>query len=136
MANTSNVTTDYSLFEEWSQDFSITPYRTLRPCETAYSLVAINIEDILDNYPVLEKAMYTVWVKENQTINESFFSVIFLSSTVLALITILFHILQILGNHPIINHGHDNPELEVNDNEKQTDLAYTCNRFTTTFKIN
>ena len=80
--------------------------------------------------------MYTVWVKENQTIKQSLFSVIFFSSTVLALIIILFHILQIQGNHPLINHGHDNPELEVNDNEKQTVLAYTCNRFTTTFKIN
>ena len=40
----------------------------------AYSLVAIDIEDVPDNYPVFEKA---VWVKECQTIKETFFSVIF-----------------------------------------------------------
>ena len=80
--------------------------------------------------------MYTLWVNENQTIKETFFSVIFFFSTVLALIIILLSILRIQRNDPPIDHGHDNPELEARGNEKQTELAYSYNRFTTTFKIN
>ena len=79
--------------------------------------------------------MYKIWIKENQTIKETLFSFIYFFSTVLALV-ILLRILQIQGNNPPINHGHNNLEQEVKSNEKQTDLAYTCNRFTTTFKIN
>ena len=80
--------------------------------------------------------MYTSWVNENQTIKETVFSVIFFSSTVLALMIILLRILQIQRNDPPIDHGHDNPEPEARGNEKQTELAYSYNRFTTTFKIN
>ena len=99
----------------------------------AYSLVAIDIEDVLDNYPVFEKA---VWVKECQTIKETFFSVIFFSSLLLAIIIVMLRILRIQGNDPLVNHGRDNLELEARGNIKQTDLVYSCNRFTTTFKIN
>ena len=159
-ANTSNVTTKYSLIGNQSQDFSITPDGSLQvarpldykqkdhyeltiaatsiiyPYETAYSLVAIDIEDVPDNYPVFENAMYTLWINENQTIKETVFSVIFFFSTVLALMIILLHILRIQRNDPPIDHGHDNPELEIRGSRKQTELAYSYNRFTTTFKIN
>ena len=49
---------------------------------------------------------------------------------------ILLRILRIQHNDPPIDHGHDNPELEARSNGKQTELAYSYNRFTTTFKIN
>ena len=48
----------------------------------------------------------------------------------------MLRILRIQGNDPLVNHGRDNLELEARSNEKQTDLAYSYNRFTTTFKIN
>ena len=80
--------------------------------------------------------MYALWINENQTIKETVFSVIFFFSTVLALMIILLRILRIQHNDPPIDHGHDNPELEVRGSEKQTELAYSYNRFTTTFKIN